>query len=166
MRGPSFLFLEKEGLPCRPWEPAQMSPPRPRPAPEWLAAGGLSGQGQAAPTSQGEPQIPGRDGEGVSSEGSTATSAVPPRPCPHREARGLGPPEWRSQGAPVKIPDRLSGKHSLPLLCPTDPWKETSQGAPPAQGTPAPPPPGQVGSRFMELSPGCWATWGSGASRC
>lgn len=48
--GPSFLFLEKEGLPCRPWEPAQKSPPRPLPAPEWLASerGGVEWAGASS----------------------------------------------------------------------------------------------------------------------
>lgn len=56
--GASFSFWKEAALQA--WEPHPEVSPETTPAPEWLAAGGQwSGQGQAAPTSQGEPQIPG-----------------------------------------------------------------------------------------------------------
>lgn len=116
--GPSFLFLEKEGLPCRPWEPAQKSPPRPLPAPEWLASGGRGGvgRGQQHPPLRVSPRSQGVGRGGCHFSGQPCNQPKKRGLCPHRvEVRGPGPPEWRSEGAPVKTPERLSGRHSPPF---------------------------------------------------
>lgn len=116
---PSFLFLEKEGPPCRPWEPAQR-PPRDHawlPAPEW--PWGWAGQGLPAP--QGEPQMPGEQKwgrGGVSARWAALQPAVSPQGGGERPS-----PQSRVMGALEKIPVYLPGNCRL-LLCLPGLWRE------------------------------------------
>lgn len=155
------LFLEKEGLPCRPWEPA-VSPETTPCLSGWPRGDGGVGRGKQHPL-QGEPPDPREWGWGGA---SAQWTALQPQPCPLcRVPTGWGgerpgSPRVEVTGSPVKILITCLGNTLSPLLCPTDPWR----GRPPKGHLPLkehwpPHSQGRWGLIHAELSPGCWATW-------